>query len=285
MHTIKLTGKPVSKLRDIKGGIYAFDMEEAGSAAAPKGLYTSSKILYTVFINKKQLQKLGLAREQFFKTKFLIQGEPVLDVPLNLCPGEIGVTTFQISPIQQPTAPKENAETKAAVSNDTKNQEPVLEEHIHIDRVIILEKAKEQVPNPKKQKTLETYIEEHGKMKQPLIITVKNGRAVLTSRYGDYLAAQKLGLDKVLVKYQPFSVKDYPDKTDDVILLSKINIPEHLTPSNPLKIKQKVDYYKENNKFIKPIEVDKETLTLKDGYTTYTASKELNLDYIPVTYI
>jgi hypothetical protein len=216
-HKIKITGKPISKLREANG-IYSFDMEEGGSPSAPKGLYKSSRILYTVFINKKQFNKLKIDKESFKDKSFFIEGEPTLDVPMDICPGEIGITTFQIQ------------------SFEPKVKEPK-------------EKPKEAKPEPKKDDVQVTCKTKKSSEKR------KNN-------------------------------KDHaePSKAEEVVPIEKIKCPEHFTEPNPLKVNNKMEYYKEHGKFIKPITVNKSTMEIEDGYTVYVAAKKLNKEYIEVIY-
>lgn len=91
------TGTPASQLRKMKSkqDVFSFDMREKGAPSGPKGLPKSGGIEYTVFINKKQFSKLKIEQNKIRTRKFLIQGEPTLNVPLDECPGEIGVVCFQ----------------------------------------------------------------------------------------------------------------------------------------------------------------------------------------------
>ena len=70
-------------------------MREKGAPSGPKGLPKSGGIEYTVFINKKQFSKLKIEQNKIRTYKFMIQGEPTLNVPLDECPGEIGDICFQ----------------------------------------------------------------------------------------------------------------------------------------------------------------------------------------------
>jgi hypothetical protein len=117
-HKITLTGKSVSPLLS-KGAYYTFDMEESGSPGPPKGLPSSSTITYTVFINQKQLKKAGVTEENIQTQEIMVKGEPTLDVPVDDCPGEIGVTCFQVSIISEKQKQKEPVKV---------DQEPLKEE-------------------------------------------------------------------------------------------------------------------------------------------------------------
>ncbi|WP_253948295.1 plasmid stabilization protein [Priestia megaterium] len=95
-HKITLTGSATGPLREYDRYV-AFDMREKGSPSAPKGLKKSTFISYTVFVAKKAFNKTGLTKKSIMHEKILIQGEPTLDIPIDECPGEIGVICFQIT--------------------------------------------------------------------------------------------------------------------------------------------------------------------------------------------
>lgn len=115
---ITLTGTSVTPLKVIKSmmakdnnapKVYSFDMEESGSTTTAKYLPKGSKILFTVFINEKQLRKAGLDEKTFQDNKILVQGEIVVDLDMNLCPGELGVTAnqLQLIPVREKTTEEE----------------------------------------------------------------------------------------------------------------------------------------------------------------------------------
>ena len=95
-HKITLTGSATGPLREYDRYV-AFDMREKGSPSAPKGLKKSTFISYTVFVAKKAFNKTGLTKKSIMHEKILIQGEPTLDIPIDECPGEVGVICFQIT--------------------------------------------------------------------------------------------------------------------------------------------------------------------------------------------
>lgn len=111
---VTLTGIPATPLRIIKSmmgrdhnapKVYSFDMQESGSSAAAKYLPKSSSILFTVFINEKQLRKAGLEEGNFQGNKIMVQGDLVIDLEMSVCPGELGVTANQIQVIQPKESP------------------------------------------------------------------------------------------------------------------------------------------------------------------------------------
>jgi hypothetical protein len=102
---ITVTGIPITSLRPVKlpkqgtAKVYSFDMQESGSSNAPKGLPTASDILFTIFTNDKQLRKAGIDANNISANKLLVQGEIVIDLNTSVCPGEFGVTAFQLQVI------------------------------------------------------------------------------------------------------------------------------------------------------------------------------------------
>lgn len=106
---ITITGTPKTPLRIVKSmmskeknapKVYSFDMKESGTTVTPKYLPNGSTILFTVFINEKQLRNSGLDEETFKENKIMVQGELVLDLSMSLCPGEMGVAAHQLQVIQ-----------------------------------------------------------------------------------------------------------------------------------------------------------------------------------------
>jgi hypothetical protein len=95
-HKMTITGSATGPLREYDRYV-AFDMRKKGSPSAPKGLKKSTFISYTVFVAKKAFNKTGLTKKSIIHEKILIQEEPTLDIPIDECPGEIGLICFQIT--------------------------------------------------------------------------------------------------------------------------------------------------------------------------------------------
>src|SRR6478736_5480880 len=129
-HKMTLTGSATGPLREYDRYV-AFDMREKGSPSAPKGLKKSTFISYTVFVAKKAFNKTGLTKKSIMHEKILIQGEPTLDIPIDECPGEVGVICFQITVLpnkndkekNQPEEKKEPKQEASAPSETQKNKE------------------------------------------------------------------------------------------------------------------------------------------------------------------
>lgn len=136
---ITLTGMPKSEIRYLNG-YFAFEMTEKGGPSAPKGIpFTSTAITYTVFVSKKQFKKLEIDSQGFRQTKVLVQGEPTLDAPIDVCPGEIGVICMQIQALpqktEQPKTEKKEEEKQEYLPESTEDVLP-------LDKIILEEDTK-----------------------------------------------------------------------------------------------------------------------------------------------
>jgi hypothetical protein len=196
-HKITLTGKPMSSLRQ-KGAYYTFDMEESGTPSSPKGLPSGSTITYTVFINQKQLKKAGLTEENIQSQKIMVQGEPTLDVPVDDCPGEIGVICFQVSII--PEKPKQKEPVKVdqeSLKEEVKPKGPEgTEDFISIEQISVPEAFLNSTPNPEKTQQVIEYVKRTGYLDEPITINR------LTDGYRRYIVAKKVEMDLVPVAYE-----------------------------------------------------------------------------------
>ena len=125
-HKMTLTGSATGPLREYDRYV-AFDMREKGSPSAPKGLKKSTFISYTVFVAKKAFNKTGLTKKSIMHEKILIQGEPTLDIPIDECPGEIGVICFQITvlPNKNDKEANESKDKKEAKQEASEAQQEV----------------------------------------------------------------------------------------------------------------------------------------------------------------
>ncbi len=199
-HKVTLTGKPVSELRS-KETYYTFDMEESGSPAAPKGLPSSSTITYTVFINQKQLKKVGLTEENIQMQKVMVQGEPTLDISVDDCPGEIGVICFQVSIIPEKQKKKESDVVEKEPETEEKPKGPEgTEDFISLKQIQVPETFLQTRPNPVKTQKVIDYVKENGCLDEP--ITINRETKVLTDGYRRYIVAEKLEMKTVPVTYQ-----------------------------------------------------------------------------------
>jgi hypothetical protein len=205
-HKITLTGKPVSPLRQ-KGNYYTFDMEESGSPGSPKGLPGRSTITYTVFINQKQLKKAGLMEENIQTQKVMVQGEPTLDVPVEDCPGEIGVICFQASIIPEKQKEKEadKASLQPVVKEEVKLEEKPkgpegTEDFVSLEQIGVPEIFLNTTPNPEKTQQVIDYVKRTGYLDEPIIIN--RDTKILSDGYRRYIVAKKAKMDLVPVVYE-----------------------------------------------------------------------------------
>ncbi|WP_416435526.1 plasmid stabilization protein [Priestia megaterium] len=133
-HKMTITGSATGPLREYDRYV-AFDMREKGSPSAPKGLKKSTFISYTVFVAKKAFNKTGLTKKSIMHEKILIQGEPTLDIPIDECPGEIGIICFQITVLPNKnekeaneSKDKKEAQQEVSATKQEEKQDPVAKE-------------------------------------------------------------------------------------------------------------------------------------------------------------
>lgn len=76
-------------------------------------------------------------------------------------------------------------------------------------------------------------------------------------------------------------IKELLNKTKIEIPIDKIIIPDYFTKPNKIKLKNKIEYFKENNKFETPITINSEYV-LVDGYTSYLIAKKIKMKNVEV---
>ncbi|MGC3792354.1 plasmid stabilization protein [Priestia aryabhattai] len=245
-HKMTITGAATGPLREYDRYV-AFDMREKGSPAAPKGLKKSTFISYTVFVAKKAFNKTGLTKKSIMHEKILVQGEPTLDIPIDECPGEIGIICFQITVL-----PNKNDKE----SNDSKDKKEAKQELSKAQQEVAATKQEEkQEPVAKEAKTVEPEVNE---------TPVQEKKATL----------QK--------KQQPIQ----PKGTKDVVTFDDIIVPEAFlkTRPNPVKTEEVIEFVKRTGHLDKPLTIEKESKILKDGYRRYIVAKTVKMDKVPVVY-
>ncbi|WP_144647098.1 plasmid stabilization protein [Priestia megaterium] len=245
-HKMTITGSATGPLREYDRYV-AFDMREKGSPAAPKGLKKSTFISYTVFVAKKAFNKTGLTKKSIMHEKILVQGEPTLDIPIDECPGEIGIICFQITVLP-------NKNDKEA--NESKDKKEAQQEVSKAQQEIAATKQEEkQEPVAKQAKTVQPEVNEtpvqEKKAEQP-----KQQQAV------------------------------QPKGTKDVVSFDDIIVPEAFlkTRPNPVKTEEVIEFVKRTGHLDKPLTIEKETKVLKDGYRRYIVAKTMKMDNVPVVY-
>ncbi|MFY2253221.1 plasmid stabilization protein [Priestia megaterium] len=231
-HKITLTGSATGPLREYDRYV-AFDMREKGSPSAPKGLKKSTFISYTVFVAKKAFNKTGLTKKSIMHEKILIQGEPTLNIPIDECPGEVGVICFQITVLpnkndkekNQPDEKKEPKQEAPVTSEASQNMEfkKQAEGQVAISQPVAKEEKKEeksiqpevqQAPTeekkteekkttlsnqPKGTKVID-FVKRTGRLDEPL--TIEKGSKILKDGYRRYVVAKTVKMNQVPVVYE-----------------------------------------------------------------------------------
>lgn len=144
----------------------------------------------------------------------MVQGEPTLDVPMDDCPGEIGVICFRVSIIPEKQKETVNAE-KEPVKEPEKKEEVKAEEQpkgpeetedfISLDQIQVPESFLQTRPNPYKTQLVIDHVEQAGILDEP--ITINRETKVLTDGYKRYIVAEKLGIKTVPVMYEKISIE------------------------------------------------------------------------------
>ncbi|MED4184874.1 plasmid stabilization protein [Priestia megaterium] len=256
-HKITLTGSATGPLREYDRYV-AFDMREKGSPSAPKGLKKSTFISYTVFVAKKAFNKTGLTKKSIMHEKILIQGEPTLDIPIDECPGEVGVICFQITVLpnkndkekNESDAKKEPKQEASKPSEAQKNTESTKqgEEKVPVSQPVAKEEKKEVKPI------------------QPEV--------------------QQAPTEEKKAEEKKTTLSNQPKGTQDLLNFDDIIVPEEFlkTRPNPEKTQKVIDFVKRTGRLDEPLTIEKGSKILKDGYRRYVVAKTVKMDQVPVVY-
>ncbi|MGG0471515.1 plasmid stabilization protein [Priestia aryabhattai] len=256
-HKITLTGSATGPLREYDRYV-AFDMREKGSPSAPKGLKKSTFISYTVFVAKKAFNKTGLTKKSIMHEKILIQGEPTLDIPIDECPGEVGVICFQITVLpnkndkekNQPEEKKESKQEASAPSEAQKKTESTKQEEAQapVSQPVAKEAKKEVKPT------------------QPEV--------------------QQAPTEAKKTEEKKTTLSNQPKGTQDLLNFDDIIVPEEFlkTRPNPEKTQKVIDFVKRTGRLDEPLTIEKDSKVLKDGYRRYIVAKTVKMDKVPVVY-
>src|SRR6478609_9542619 len=249
-HKMTLTGSATGPLREYDRYV-AFDMREKGSPSAPKGLKKSTFISYTVFVAKKAFNKTGLTKKSIMHEKILVQGEPTLDIPIDECPGEIGIICFQITVLP-------NKNDKEA--NESKDKKEAQQE---------VSKAQQEVAATKQA-------EKQDPVSQPVATEAKTIQP----------KAKEIPVQEKKAAPQKKQLPTQPKGTKDVVSFDDIIVPEAFlkTRPNPVKTEEVIEFVKRTGHLDKPLTIEKETKVLKDGYRRYIVAKTMKMDNVPVVY-
>jgi len=242
-HKITLTGSATGPLREYDRYV-AFDMREKGSPSAPKGLKKSTFISYTVFVAKKAFNKTGLTKKSIMHEKILIQGEPTLDIPIDECPGEVGVICFQITVLpnkndkdkNESDAKKEPKQEASAPSEGQKNNGSTNQEEAQVP--VSQPVAKETPVQEKKAAPQKKELPNQPKGTQDLV-----------------------SFDEIVVPEAFLNTRPNPEKTEKVI-----------------------EFVKRTGRLDEPLTIEKESKILKDGYRRYVVAKTVKMEKVPVVY-
>ncbi|MEB2294551.1 plasmid stabilization protein [Priestia megaterium] len=256
-HKITLTGSATGPLREYDRYV-AFDMREKGSPSAPKGLKKSTFISYTVFVAKKAFNKTGLTKKSIMHEKILIQGEPTLDIPIDECPGEVGVICFQITVL-----PNKNDKEK---NQSEEKKDPKQEAS-----------ASPETPQKTESKKQE---EAQAPVSQP----VANGQKKEAEKVQPEV--KEIPVQEKKAAPQKKELPNQPKGTQDLVSFDEIVVPEAFlnTRPNPEKTQKVIDFVKRTGRLDEPLTIDKGSNILKDGYRRYVVAKTVKMDQVPVVY-
>ncbi|MGK3723050.1 plasmid stabilization protein [Priestia megaterium] len=249
-HKMTITGSATGPLREYDRYV-AFDMREKGSPSAPKGLKKSTFISYTVFVAKKAFNKTGLTKKSIMHEKILIQGEPTLDIPIDECPGEIGIICFQITVLP-------NKNDKEA--NESKEKK----------------EAKQEVSKAQQEVAATKQAEKQDPVSQPVATEAKTIQP----------EAKETPVQEKKASPQKKQLPTQPKGTQDVVNFDEITVPEAFlkTRPNPVKTEEVIEFVKRTGHLDKPLTIEKDSKILKDGYRRYIVAKTLKMDKVPVVY-
>ncbi|MES9793015.1 plasmid stabilization protein [Priestia megaterium] len=255
-HKITLTGSATGPLREYDRYV-AFDMREKGSPSAPKGLKKSTFISYTVFVAKKAFNKTGLTKKSIMHEKILIQGEPTLDIPIDECPGEVGVICFQITVL-----PNKNDKEK---NQSDEKKEP---------------KQEASAPSQEQKNTESTNQKEQAPVSQPVAKEEKKEEETVKTEIKETPVEEKKTEPK------PKALPNQPKGTQDLLSFDDIIVPEEFlkTRPNPDKTQKVIDFVKRTGRLDEPLTIEKGSKILKDGYRRYVVAKTVKMDKVPVVY-
>ncbi|MED4319843.1 plasmid stabilization protein, partial [Priestia megaterium] len=218
----------------------------------------STFISYTVFVAKKAFNKTGLTKKSIMHEKFLIQGEPTLDIPIDECPGEVGVICFQITVLPNKND-KEKTESDAKKENKQEASAP--------------SEAQKNTESTKQQ-------EEQASVSQSAENEQKKEAETIQSQ-GKETPVQEKKVDPP--KKQ---MTNQPKGTQDLLSFDEIVVPEEFlkTRPNPEKTQKVIDFVKRTGRLDEPLTIEKDSKVLKDGYRRYIVAKTVKMDKVPVIY-
>lgn len=282
---VTLTGIPTTPPRIVEAlmdndssiKVYAFEMNE-GSFDSSKSLPVGSNIEFTIFVDEDMLNGAGLTEETLTTSKILVHGEIVMDLSMDICLGELGVTASHIKMI-----PEEQRSINFNIHIELEPEEEDTGEpkEFKLDLIVIPENQP-----PYKESTLEKlreYVKENGKLDMPLIINKKT--RVLMETYPRYLVAKEFKLETVLVLFSKNTPKDStvsekPEEMD----INLIKVAKSLPRPSESKLDLTREYVKANGKLDMPLVVNRKTNFLIETYARYIVAKEFGFTMVPVVF-
>ena len=210
---ISLKGMISSKVRRTEQ-YFAFEMQLGGTQkSSPVGCPTpSDSVEYTVFLplNPGELANLQSApKDQIW----VVVGDISLDIPVNECPGDIGVIAFQISAAKAPEEKESQREEKSKNSIPQEKphivavkEKPVVAapsirvNSLPIDNINLPELYRDAWLNPEKTQPVREWIQRHGRLDKPVEVTFKNDEYWLADGYRRFAIARDLGFSEVPVR-------------------------------------------------------------------------------------
>jgi hypothetical protein len=190
--------------------------------------------------------------------KILIQGEPTLDIPIDECPGEVGVICFQITVLP-------NKNDKEKNESDTK-KEPKQEAS-----------ASSEAPQKTESKNQE---EEQAPVSQPVAKEDKKEVKPIQPE------VQQVPVPEKKAEEKKTTLSNQPKGTQDLLNFDDIIVPEEFlkTRPNPEKTQKVIDFVKRTGRLDEPLTLEKGSKILKDGYRRYVVAKTVKMVQVPVVY-
>jgi glucan-binding YG repeat protein len=181
-----------------------------------------------------------------------------LDIPIDECPGEVGVICFQITVLPNKND-KEKNESEA-------KKEPKQEAS-----------ASSEAPQKTESKKQE---EEQAPVSQPIAKEEKKEVKPIQPE------VQQVPTEEKKAEEKKTTLSNQPKGTQDLLNFDDIIVPEEFlkTRPNPEKTQKVIDFVKRTGRLDEPLTIEKGSKILKDGYRRYVVAKTIKMDKVPVVY-
>ncbi|MGE7595803.1 plasmid stabilization protein [Peribacillus frigoritolerans] len=123
-----------------------------------------------------------------------------MDVPVEDCPGEIGLICFQVSVLPEKPEKKEATKPIKIQAAEKPKASTGTEDFIARKEIVVPEAFLNSHPNPEKTQQVVNYVKRTGHLDEPL--TINRETNMLSDGYRRYIVAQQLDLDIVPVAYE-----------------------------------------------------------------------------------